>query len=110
MGNFALYVESFKALVPYFFALDHHNYARWIPLHIRDTESLPAPILQEFEEYSHWVIRKTMNRFSTIPIDQAHEQNNEVGKGSGSAIGLTENPSAFRKWNVAGPKQARLLK
>ena len=106
-GNFALYVESLKALVTWFFALDHHNYARWIPVHIRD---MPAPILKEFEENGHWVIRKATNRFSTIPIDQAHEQNNEVVKGSGGAVGLTENPSAFRKWMVAGPEQARLLK
>ena len=109
-GNFPLYVESLKALVPWFFSLDHHNYARWIPIHIRDMESLPAPILKEFEEHSHWVIHKTTNRFSTIPIDQAHEQNNEAVKSSGGAVGLTENPSAFRKWMVSGPEQARILK
>jgi hypothetical protein len=40
-------------------------------------------------------------------MDQAHEQNNEVVMG---AVGLTENPSAFRKWMVAGPEKARLLK
>ena len=109
-GNFPLYVESLKALVPLFFALNHHNYARWIPIHIRDIESLPAPTLKEVDEHSHWVIHKTTNRFSTIPIDQAHEQNNEAVKGSGGAVGLTENPSAFRKWMVSGPEQARLLK
>jgi hypothetical protein len=109
-ANFPLYVERLKALVPRFFALNHHNYARRIPIHIRDMESLPAPILKEFEEHSHWVIHKTTNRFSTIPIDQAHEQNNEAVKGSGGAVCLTENPSAFRKWMVSGPEQARLLK
>ena len=30
-------------------------------------------------------------------------------KGSGGAVGLTENPSAFRRWMIAGPEQARLL-
>ena len=43
-----------------------------------------------------------------MPIDQAHEQNNAIVKGSGGAVGLTENPSAFKKWMVAGPEQARL--
>ncbi len=57
----------------------------------------------------HCVVCKTTNRFSTIPIDQAHEQNNEAVKGYGGAVGLTENPSAFRKWMVSGPEQARLL-
>ena len=97
-------------MVPWFFALDHHNYARWIPIHIRDMESLPASILKEFEENGHWVIHKTTNRFSSISIDQAHEQNNATVKGSGGAVGLTENPSAFRKWIISGPEQARLLK
>ena len=108
--DFSLYVESLKALAPWFFALDHHNYARWIPIHIRDMESLDASIRHEFEECGHWVVQKTTNRFSSIQIDQAHEQNNALVKGSGGAVGLTENPSAFRKWMTAGPEQARLMK
>lgn len=102
-----LYVESLEALAPWFFALDHTNYARWIPIHIRDMKSLPASIKQQFKDC--WVVQKTKNKFSSIPIDQAHEQNNAVLKGSGGMIGLTENPSAFRKWMIAGPEQARLI-
>lgn len=64
-GNFPLYIESLKALVPWFFALNHHNYARWIPIHIRDMENLPEPIAQEFHENKHWVISKTDNRCYT---------------------------------------------
>ena len=69
----------------------------------------PPPIFEEFKENGHWVVSKTMNRFSAMPIDQCHEQNNEIVKGSGGAVGLTENPSAFQKWMLAGPEQARLL-
>ena len=107
--DFPLYVETLKALVPWFFALDHHNYARWLPVHIRDMESLPPAIQHQFEVNGNWVVPKTAKRFSTIPIDQAHEQNNALVKGEGGAVGLTENPIAFRKWMVAGPEQARLL-
>ena len=108
--NFPLYVESLKALVPWFFALDHQNYARWIPVHIRDMESVPASIHKEFEEHDHWVVPNTTNRFSSIPIDLANEQNNDLVKRSGGAVALTENPSAFKKWMIAGTEQARLLK
>ena len=45
-----------------------------------------------------------------MPIDQCHEQNTETAKGTGGAVGLTENPSTFRKWMIAGPEQARFLK
>ena len=72
-------------------------------------ENLPLSIRSEFEDHGHWVVCKMENRFSAMPIDQAHEQNNSVIKGSGGAIGLTENPSAFRKWVITGPEQAQLI-
>ena len=55
------------------------------------------------------MVTKTCNKFSAIPIGQAHKQNNKIVKGSGGAVGLTENPTAFRKWMVAGPEQARII-
>ena len=30
-------------------------------------------------------------------------------KGSGGAVGLMQNPTALRKWLLAGPEQARLI-
>ncbi len=105
---FAMYVESLDSLVQWFFALDHVNYARWIPIHIRDMESLPDSIAEELKKC--WVLQKTQNCFSCMPLDQAHEQSNKLVKDSGGAVGLTENPIAFRRWMVGGPEQARLLK
>lgn len=52
-------------------------------------KSLSDDIKRDFEKC--WVLK---NKFSCIPIDQAHEQNNELVKGSGGAVGLTENPVA----------------
>ena len=108
--NFSLYVEVLEELTPLFFALDHVNYSRWMPVHIRDMKSLPETINNEFEKSGHWVLSKTTNKFSTIPFDQAHEQENKIVKGSGGAVGLTENPTAFRRWMLSGPEIARLLK
>ena len=44
-------------------------------------KSLPAPILKEFKSGGKWVISKTQNVYSSIPIDQAHEQLNKTVKG-----------------------------
>ena len=104
---FDLFVEGLEALVPWFFALDHTNYARWIPIHLRDMKALPTHAKDQLKNC--WVIPKSQKKFSSMPIDQAHEQNNEFVKGSGGAVGLTENPSAFRRWMVAGPEKARIL-
>ena len=49
-------------------------------------------------------VRKTENSFSNIAIDQVHEQNKSVVKVDGDAIDLTEDPSALRRWMVAGPE------
>ena len=48
-------------------------------------------------------------RFSAIAIDQAHEEANAVIKGDGGAAGITEGPSALRKWMVAGPAVSQLV-
>ena len=94
--NFNLYVEALEDLVPLFLALDHVNYARWTPIHIRDMKSLPLSIAREFQRQGQWVLSKTGNTFSAIRFDQAHEQENKVIKSAGGAVGLTENPVALR--------------
>ena len=96
--------------MPLFFAFDHVNYSRWMPFHIRDLKSLSDFIKDEFEKLCHWVLSKTGKTFSSIPIDQAHEQKNDYVKGSGGCIGLTNNPTAFRRWMLSGPELARLQK
>ena len=84
------------------------NYARWMSVHIHDMKSLPEPIKEQFENQCHWVLSKTNNTFSSIPIDQAHEQENACVKGFGGCIGLIENPVAFRRWMLSGPELVRL--
>ena len=106
-NDFNLFVESLEALVPWFFALDHINYSRWIPIHICDMKSLPSAVNEDLAQF--WVLQKTSHKFSCMPIDQGHEQNNKLVKGSGGAVGLFENPVALKRWMVAGPEQARLL-
>ena len=68
--NFDLYVQSLELIVGYYFALNHYNYARWVPIHIRDMKSLPASIRESFKK--HWVVAKTSNCFSSIPLDQTY--------------------------------------
>ena len=51
--------------------------------------------LAEFKSGT-FVVHQTSNRFSAMSIDQCHEQNNAVVKGSGGAVGLTGNPEALQ--------------
>jgi hypothetical protein len=45
-----------------------------------------------------------------MALDQAHEQENAIVKGEGGAVGLTGNPSALKRWMIAGPEIARMVK
>ena len=110
-ANFDLYIDTLSNMVPWFFALNHTNYARWIPVHLRDMCALQhkAPNISSQFETGMFTVYKTQRRFSAIAIDQAHEQNNAMVKGDGGAVGLTENASALRRWMVSGPEMARLV-
>ena len=101
--DFSLYVESLEALVPWFFALDHTHYSRWIPIHIHDMKALPEEIKEDLGQF----LRPGTSSL-VCPLTSVISKT-QIVKGSGGAVGLTENPTAFRRWMVAGPEQARLL-
>ena len=102
-GNFEMYLEALEHFIPFFFALDHTHYSRWASVHLKNMRTLPEAIKYEFITNKNWVIRKTNSRFSCLPIDQCHEQNNKDLKGAGGVIGLTANPKAMERWLVCGP-------
>lgn len=110
-SNFELYIETLTKMVPWFFALDHVHYARWLPVHIRDMTTLQQRCPEVYEEFVHgaFTSNKTGNAFSAMGLDQAHEQVNACVKGDGGAIGLTENPGALRRWMVAGPQLSAVI-
>ena len=83
VANFDLYVKSMKKLAPWLFALNHGNYACWLPVNVRDMANLTNTqlgILTMFQD-GKFVIRKTQRAFSAISNDHAHEQNNKCVKG-----------------------------
>ena len=106
-----MYLDALTERVPWFFALDHTNYVRWIPVHLRDLTELPTKhpdVAREFNT-GNFTIQKTNWIFSAIPIDQAHEQNNACSKRDGGAVGLIDDPCALQRWLVAGPEVTHQL-
>ena len=110
-GNFKLYMESLTTIVPWMFVLDHTHYSRWFSVHIWDMISLKEKHPASFTEFcaGNFSVNKTGNKFSAMALDQCHEQNNATVKESGGAIGLLTNPSALRRWMMAGPEIARMV-
>ncbi|KAL8560494.1 hypothetical protein ACOMHN_042314 [Nucella lapillus] len=78
-GDFLLYLQSMTRMAPVFFALDQHNYARWLTVHINDMGNISSNESHEFNK-GHFVLKKTARPFSKIALDHAHEQNNAIVK------------------------------
>ena len=57
----------------------------------------------------YWVVARTDKHFSSMAIDQAHEQMNKIVKTTGGIIGITENPNALKRWMTAGPELSRII-
>ena len=50
-ADFEMYLDALWDLLPWFFALDHTNYARWIPVHLRDMLDLHKTHPKLLEEF-----------------------------------------------------------
>eukprot|EP00112_Aurelia_sp_Birch-Aquarium-sp1_P025733 Seg873.8 transcript_id=Seg873.8/GoldUCD/mRNA.D3Y31 product="hypothetical protein" protein_id=Seg873.8/GoldUCD/D3Y31 len=96
-ANFQLYLECITKLAPWFFSLDHPNYARWMSVHVRDMSALKMthPQVAAAFEDGHFTVHKSNHAFSAVAIDRAHEQNNAIVKGDGGAVGLFQNEDAL---------------
>ena len=83
-----------------------------LSVHLRDLTELLTKHLYVAREFNagNFMIQKTNRFFSAIPIDQAHEQNNDCSKRDGGTVGLTDNPSVLQRWLVAGPEVTALIK
>ena len=57
-SNFA--IDASTELVPWFFALDHTNYACWVPVHLRDMAELPKTHPNTYREFNagHFTVQK----------------------------------------------------
>ena len=110
-GDFMLYIDALTKIAPRFFALGQTDYARWIPVHLRDMVALEDKHPDVFAEFmsGNFTVKKTTHAFSALAIDQAHEQNNASVKVDGGAVGLTENHAALRRWMVSAPEMARMI-
>jgi hypothetical protein len=61
----------------------------------------------EFKE-GRFVGQKTARRFSSIPLDQMHEQLNDYLKNESGTIGNLDDPRTVRRKQVSRPEMARM--
>ena len=111
--DFTLYVQVLKSIMKIIFTFSHNNYTQWLTIHVDDAIKLELVFPYVHQEFCsvNFIVRKTINPFSAIALNQADEQNNTVITGVGSAVGLfsKDMDSALKRWEVARPEVCRLL-
>ena len=93
-SNFLLYSIAMQKILPWMFSLNHIHYARWLTIHQFDMDALSKSnpeIFFEFSKNGNFVVSRTKNVFSSMGLDQRHEQLNKDIKGDGGMTGLTED-------------------
>ena len=93
-----MYIDAVYKMLLWFFALNHTNYACWLPIHVLDMGEVgrKAPAVAEaFKQPLFTAVTKTHQICSCIAIDQAYKQNDAVFKDDRGAVGLTENARAL---------------
>lgn len=88
-------------MIPYFFAANHTNYARYGLYYLMCMEKLPLDILEHFMKGGH-VMRHQDGIWNGIWVDMLIETTfMRYGKGPGGLIGVTLNPETVKKWSLS---------
>ena len=71
IGDFDTFLECLKAILPcFFFALDHTQYSRWMPVFIQDFSALKRDHNETYKAFKKaFTVRKTNCVFSNMGID-----------------------------------------
>ena len=107
-----MFIGCLEKIAPWMFAMDHTNYARWLPIFIHDLKSLQSDHPGVYKEFCQEKvsISKSGESFSSMRIDKAHEQNNKLVKIDGGATDLLNDNAALLKWTVARPEIAEMVR
>lgn len=111
LGNFQQHIDTLELIMPWLFALDHHNYAKCLPVYLRDMctlEEIHPDVHTEFLK-GNFVGQKSLHPFCKLGLDQTYEQLIGVLKGDGGIIGIVTEPAALRRHMIAGTELSRLI-
>ena len=82
---------------------------KWLSVHIKDLENLPADAKEEFKK-GNFTVKRTRRKFSAIGLDHAHEQLNKIVKTAGGATRILDNDDALTVWSNVSPIVVDILK
>lgn len=88
-ADFEEFISVMERMCPWYLVTDHGHYGRWLPVFLADMKKLREKHPEIYRQFKmgHFTSRRTNKKFSCIPDDQFHEQNNKMVKESSSFLG-----------------------
>ena len=110
-GNWDLHLACVGDMLPFLAVFDHTNYFRWGCVYLADMLELPVTAAQVHREFTlgNFVVKTSCNKFSQLPVDQALEHINKIGKTKGGLVGITRLANARDKWCLTFNDKANLV-
>ena len=111
-GDWDLHLECIKEMLPWFFAYDHINYARYLPVYLIHMLALPEthPEAHQMLAGGDFGVQRTSHGFSQVPVDQTIEQTiNRSTKTKGGIVGFSLRKGAVQKWFVTAHDRAAFV-
>ena len=114
-SNWQLHLSTVRLMMPWFFAYDRVNYARYLPAYWMEMVNLPIThpsCHSEMNVKGQWTVqRQSVHGFASIACDQAIEQTlNRDAKTKGGWTGITQNRSAVYRWILSQHERAAIAR
>lgn len=111
-ANWELHLSSLRRMIPWFFAYDRPNYARYAPIYLMEMMNLRTTHPDIYEDMANGgfvVNRQNQYGFSNVAVDQTIEQTlNRDSKTKGGLTGMTLRKGAVHRWILSYPARAAI--
>ncbi len=113
-GNWNLHLQSIRAMIPWVFAYDRLNYARYLPYYyaaMTNLDDTHPGLSEEFQLGKFSVQLGKSNPFGRIPVDQAIEETiNKDTQTAGGTKRFSLKPAAINKYYMSAVFRSMALR
>ena len=112
-GNWYMHLHAIKSMIPWCFAYDKINYARYLTPYLAQMMSLDEnhpEVFEEFKSGGFSVQLSSINPFGRIPVDQTTETTvNKDTKTPGGTTGFSLKPSTLQRHYLTAEYRSAFL-
>ena len=110
-GDWPLTLNACYNLCPWFFAFGHTNYARWMPVFLKDMACLPEahPDVHKAFMDGKFVVQRGNKKFSLMSLDQSQEHSIKLLKDTAGAKGLYGQQDEKEVIELSKPEVLRVI-